>query len=159
MFFVNSKRVILLSRAFLYVDSDGVAVGRMIFSMVPLVHLHDTLLLIITIFEKSGYKNFEEFAYFILNRYSSEFLALWFLANLQTSQTKTLSSDTKFEVGTKESFEYEKELLLSNFKEVDFLESMEDSFFNSVVALSKKLWTVEGEDPTYKPSIKRTTFR
>ena len=141
------------------VHTDGVAVGRMIFSMVPLVHLHDTLLLIITIFEKSGYKNFEEFAYFILNRYSSEFLALWFLANLQTSQTKTLSSDTKFEVGTKESFEYEKELLLSNFKEVDFLESMEDSFFNSVVALSKKLWTVEGEDPTYKPSIKRTTFR
>jgi len=141
------------------VHTDGVSVGRMIFSMVPLVHLNETLSLVIKIFEKSGYKNFEEFAYFILNKYSSEFLALWFLANLQTSQSKPLSTDTKFKVDTKESYEWEKELLLSNFKEVDFLESLDKSFFNSVVALSKKLWTVEGEDPTYKPSIKRTNFR
>ena len=141
------------------VHTDGVAVGRMIFSMVPLVHLHDTLSLIITIFEKSGYKNFEEFAYFVLNKYSSEFLALWFLANLETSQSKPLKTETKFEVGTKKSFEYEKELLINNFKEVDFIESIDERFFNSVTALSKKLWTVEGEDPTYKPVIKRTNFR
>lgn len=141
------------------VHTDGVSIGRMIFSMVPLVHLHDTLSLIITIYEKSGYKNFEEFAQNILNRYSSEFLALWFLANLQTSQTLKLKSEKNFELGTKESFEYEKSLLRTTFNEVDFLEPMDESFFNAVSAMSKKLWTVAGEDPMYKPSIKRTNFR
>jgi len=141
------------------VHTDGVSINRMIFSMVPLVHLHKTLSIIIEVFKKSGYDNFEEFAYNVLNKYSNEFLALWFLANFQTEQSLALSPDTPHAVDSKESFEWEKKLLRDTFSEVDFLETWDERFFNSVNALSKKLWTVEGEDPTYKPSINRTNFR
>jgi len=141
------------------VHTEGVTINRMIFSMVPLVHLNETLCIIIDIYEKSGYGDFEEFAYNVLNKYSSEFLALWFLANFETKQSLPLSSDTPHKVDTPQSIEWEKELLVSSFKDVDFLESWEDGFFNSISALSKKLWTIEGEDPIYKPVINRTVFR
>jgi ferredoxin-nitrite reductase len=134
------------------VHTTGLSVGRMLFSMVPLIHLHETISLIIKIYELSGYKNFEEFSDLVLNKFSEEFLALWFLANLSTSKT------LKLEVSGS-GFEYEKELLQKHFSEVDFLESFEDGFMKSVSALSKKLWTIEGEDPTYKPKIDRVNFR
>jgi ferredoxin-nitrite reductase len=86
-------------------------------------------------------------------------LALWFLANFQTSQSLPLSAEVTHKPETKEGFEYEKTLLKENFSEVDFIESWDERFFNSINALSKKLWTVEGEDPTYKPSINRVNYR
>ena len=137
------------------VHTNGTSVARMIFSMVPFVHLNDTLLLIIKLYEQSGYKDFEEFSYNVLNKFSAEFLTIWFLANLETKQTLNLpvAEDTHLE------FNKEKEQLLKIFNEVDFLESMDESFFNSIGALSKKLWTVAGADPHYKPSINRTNFR
>ena len=142
------------------VHTKGLSVGRMIFSMVPLVHLNDTLSLIIKLYEKSGYENFEYFSHNILNRFSSEFLAMWILANLQTAKELKLEVNEDVEVGTKESFEYEKELLTKYFSDVDFLEPFgEDNFFKSISAMSKKLWTIDGEDPHYKPKIKRTNFR
>ena len=45
----------------------GESVGRMIFSMVPLVHLDKLVSLMIELFEKSNYKSFEEYA---KNKYS-----------------------------------------------------------------------------------------
>jgi len=33
------------------------------------------------------------------------------------------------------------------------------SFKKSANALAKELWSVEGEDPTYRPPIKRVNFR
>ena len=42
---------------------------------------------------------------------------------------------------------------------MDFLEDFEDSFIKSISALSKKLWTVEGEDHIYRPKLKRVNFR
>ncbi|NPA60186.1 MAG: nitrite/sulfite reductase, partial [Epsilonproteobacteria bacterium] len=68
------------------VHTDGLSIGRMLFSMVPLVHLQETLELIIKLYELSGYNNFEEFSLNILNRFSEGFLALWILANFQTKQ-------------------------------------------------------------------------
>ena len=141
------------------VHTKGLSVGRMVFSMVPLVHLNDTLALIIKLYEKSGYENFEYFSHNILNRFSSEFLGMWILANLQTNKDLALEVGENIEVDTKECFEYEKSLLQKHFSEVDFLEPFEDGFMKSISALSKKLWTVEGKDHHYKPKMKRVNFR
>ncbi|MBL0708565.1 MAG: nitrite/sulfite reductase [Sulfurimonas sp.] len=134
------------------VHTDGLSISRMLFSMVPLVHLHKTLELIIELYELSGYKNFEEFSDTVLNRYSEGFLALWVLANLQTKQAIKLDP-------VDSGFEYEKSLLKENFSEVDFIEPIEESFAPAVSALSKKMWTVAGVDPIYKPKLNRVNFR
>lgn len=134
--------------------SEGKSVGRQLFSMVPFVHLNSVVSLAITLFELSGYKDFEEYSLKVLNNYSEEFLSLWFLANLETNQTLPLKELSK--IG---SFDDEKELLKKEFSALDFLEHVDEDFYNSVSYLSKKLWTIEGEDPHYKPKIERTNFR
>lgn len=139
--------------------SRGGSAGRMLFSMVPFVHLHELITLIISTFEQSGYKDFEDFSRFVLNTYSHEFLAMWFLANLQTSQSLKLETNTKKTLHVEEFFEFEKELLRHSFAEVDFLDAMEESFFHAISLMSKKLWTIEGKDPNYKPPLQRVVFR
>ncbi|MEA2091523.1 MAG: nitrite/sulfite reductase, partial [Campylobacterota bacterium] len=134
------------------VHTDGQSIGRMIFSMVPLVHLHKTLELIIELYELSGHKSFEEFADAILNKFSDEFLALWLLANLSSNKALKLEP-------TDSGFAYEKALLKEYFSDVDFIEPIDEKFAPSVSALSKKLWTVEGADPMYKPKIDRVNYR
>jgi len=134
------------------VHTDGLSIGRMLFSMVPLVHLQETLELIIKLYELSEYENFEEFSLNILNKFSEGFLALWILANFQTKKTIKLET---LDAG----FEYEKSLLKKYFNDVDFIENFEEDFTKSISALSKKLWTIEGEDPIYKPKINRVNFR
>ena len=142
------------------VHTKGLSVARMVFSMVPLVHLNEVLEIIIDLYEKSGYENFEYFSHNILNRFSSEFLAMWLLANFQTKKAIKLVVNKDVIVDTPESFEYEKSLLQEHFNDVDFLEPFaEDNFFKSISALSKKLWTIEGKDPHYKPKLNRTNFR
>jgi len=140
--------------------SEGSSVGRMIFSMVPLVHLDALFRLVITLFENSSYNDFEEYATKILNRYSEEFLAMWYLANLQTKQTLGLvPDDAKMDTDVSKNFSYEKELLRKHFANEDFMELIEDSFYKAVNTTSKKLWTIQGKDHNYKPPIKRTVFR
>lgn len=139
--------------------SSGSSVGRMLFSMVPLVHLHSLLTLVITTYELSGFKDFEEFSKHILNTYSEGFLGMWFLASIQTKQSLKLIANKTLYGSAEERFEDEKRLLQNSFPELDFLDSTENSFFKATSALSKKLWTVEGKDPNYKPPIKRIAFR
>jgi ferredoxin-nitrite reductase len=134
------------------VHTNGLSIGRMLFSMVPLVHLEETLRIIIELYELSGHNDFEDFSLNVLNKFSEGFLALWVLASFQTKQTIKLETSD-------EGFEYEKSLLKKYFSNVDFIESFEDDFTKSVSALAKKLWTIEGEDPTYKPKINRVNFR
>ncbi|DAB27829.1 MAG TPA: ferredoxin--nitrite reductase [Sulfurimonas sp. UBA10385] len=134
--------------------SEGKSVGRQLFSMVPFVHLNSVVSLAITLFELSGYSDFEEYASKVLNNYSEEFISLWFLANLETKQT--LKLEQRDGIGT---FEYEKALLQKEFNGLDFWAHVEDNFFDAISYLSKKLWTIEGEDPHYKPKIERTNFR
>jgi len=141
------------------IHTHGSTVAQMIFSMVPFVHLNATLTLIIDIFEKSGYEDFEEYAHNVLNKFSSEFLALWYLANLETSQTLELKIDGNPALDSDESFAYEKSLILKTFNGLESLQNIDDRFFNTISALSKKLWTVAGEDPHYKPPIERNKFR
>lgn len=134
--------------------SLGKSTARMIFSMVPFVHLHATLSLIIEIFEKSEYTNFEEYSKNILNKYSAEFLAIWYLANIESKQSLALQKQEKMN-----DFEFEKEYLLENFSQLDSLKNIEDRFFNTISTMSKKLWTIEGEDPHYVAPMKRVNFR
>ena len=137
------------------VHTDGTSVGKTVFPMVPYIHLNDTLSLIIKLYEQSFEKNFEEFTSNVLNKFSSEFIALWLLANISTKQIL----DLPLKENTNLNFEKEKEVLLKVFKEVDFLDPMDESFFESIDALSKKLWSVEGKDPHYVPAISRTNYR
>ena len=134
--------------------SDGTSTGRQLFSMVPFVHLNSVVSLAIKLFELSGYEIFEEYASDILSNYSEEFLSLWFLANLETNRSVKLQL-----LSNMGSFEDEKELLRDEFSGLEFWNEVDDGFTKAVSYLSKKLWTIEGEDPHYKPKIKRTNFR
>jgi ferredoxin-nitrite reductase len=140
------------ARVFLGAQHDnGQSVSRQLFSMVPFVHLKTTITLVVKLFELSGYKNFQLYAHHILNKYSEDFIALWHIYNLQNNTLLTLSEPLQTP-----SFEEEKELLLQNFPHCVFID---DDFKKTISTLVKELWTIEGEDPHYKPPISRTNFR
>ncbi len=139
--------------------SDGTSVGRMLFSMVPLVHLHTLLSLVISIYEQSDHKVFEEYSRNVLNTFSEEFLAMWYLANLQTEQTLSLPKNEHMLSDEAECFEYEHTLLKTYFAEEEFLSLVDENFHHAVSTMSKKMWTVAGEDPHYKPPIERHSIR
>jgi len=134
--------------------SDGTSTSRQLFSMVPFVHLNDTLSCVIKLFEKSGYDEFEEYAREILIHYSEDFLSLWVLSNLETSQTIKLQK-----LDAPKTYEEEKEMLKKEFKDLDFWLHVDKNFFNAISYQCKKLWTVAGDDPHYKPFINRVNFR
>lgn len=134
--------------------SEGKSTSRQLFSMVPFVHLNRVISIIIELFELSGYKNFEEYSREILNRYSEEFLSLWILSIFETNRIIVLPKQDKME-----SFEFETALLKKELDGLDFFDHIDSNFFNSVSYMSKKLWTIEGASPIYKPSIERVNFR
>lgn len=134
--------------------SDGTSTARQLFSMVPFVHLNSVVSLVIRLFELSGYEEFEEYATEILNKYSEDFVAIWVLANLETNKSIGLEKPQK-----EKNFEYEKELLKKEFSDLDFWEHVAEDFYPAISYLGKKLWTIEGEDPHYKPKVHRTNFR
>lgn len=130
----------------------GKSVSRLLFAMVPFEHLKEVLSLLIALYEKSNCKGFEDFSSTILSKFSPEFLALWVLANFEAKKVISLEIDENLE----SDFAYEKSQLQRHFSD---LELVENSFSNTVTKLSKKLWTIEGEDPNYIPPIKRVNFR
>ncbi|MEE8588235.1 MAG: nitrite/sulfite reductase [Sulfurimonadaceae bacterium] len=138
--------------------TTGVSVGRTLFSMVPLEHLHSLMTLIISLYEESGLSDFEDYSAQVLSKFSEEFLALWFLANLQTHQMLKLLPNESLP-SEKKGFAYEKALLEKYFEGLDFLDLIDDSFFEAVSTLSRELWTIKGEDPHYKPPIERHVYR
>jgi len=134
--------------------SDGSSTGRQLFSMVPFIFLDSVISLAIKFFELSSCNDFEEYATKVLNNYSEEFVSLWFLANLETGlHVELLKQDFTT------TYEYEKNLLKKEFSELDFWEHVDENFHDAISYLSKKLWTIEGEDPHYKPKIDRVNFR
>ncbi|QOP44814.1 nitrite/sulfite reductase [Sulfurimonas paralvinellae] len=140
------------ARIFIGAEHDnGQSVARQLFSMVPFVHLKATVTLVIELFEKSGYQNFQLYAHNILNRYSEDFLALWHLYNLKNKTSHPLPKQS-----TALTQEEETTLLHEHFED---LALVEDDMKKSVSTMVKELWTVAGEDPHYKPPIERTNFR
>ena len=140
------------ARVFIGAEHDnGQSVARQLFSMVPFVHLKETLTLIIRLFEQSGYQNFQLYAHYILNKYSEDFLSLWHLYNLKNKKEIALQKQTK-------PLAQEEELALLRETFEDF-ELIEDDMKKTLSHLVKELWTVAGKDPHYKPPIERTNFR
>ena len=133
--------------------SDGASTGRMLFSMVPFVHLKKLISVIIEIYEKSGYDEFESYAKYELNHFSIEFLSMWYLFNIKHESVLKLPDAVNKE------FISELELLKEHFEEIEMLELVETHFRDAISALAKELWTVEGKDPNYKPPIERHVFR
>ncbi|MEA2110633.1 MAG: nitrite/sulfite reductase [Campylobacterota bacterium] len=127
--------------------SDGGCVARQLFTMVPLINLNEVLSLLITIFHKSGHHSFEDFSRHVLNKFSENFLAMWILANLQSSQALALDPNDTVALDAQESFQVEKALLHKHFSSLEFLKLIDDSFLNAITITCKTLWTVEGDDP------------
>ena len=140
------------ARIFIGAEHDsGASVARQLFSMVPFVHLKETVKLIIRLFELSGEKNFQLYAHHILRYYSEDFLALWHLYNIKNSTELPLPKQTK-----EQTSQEELALLQKSFSDFELLE---DDMKKSVSIMVKELWTVAGADPHYKPPIERTNFR
>ncbi len=140
------------ARVFIGAEHDtGQSVARQLFSMVPFVHLKETLTLIVTLFEKSNCKNFQLYAHHILNKYSEDFLSLWHLYNLKNKTALALPKQENI-LTCKE----EEQLLYESFANLVLIE---DNFKKTVSALAKELWTVAGKDPHYKPPMKRINVR
>lgn len=110
--------------------THGEATARLIFQAVPLIHIKKTLELVIQEFEASIYDDFEEFAKNILNKFSINFLNLWFLAKYESNKKVYLS------------LEDEKELLEKNFSELACISKFEN-LQEAVDFQTKKMWGSE----------------
>ena len=141
------------------VHTKGATTARTIYSMVPFVHLNELITLIIAIYEKSGFQNFEEYSHKILNNFSESFLALWYLCNLKTKESRELKFKNNPSLESNESFTFEKTLLLEEFGHLEELQNIDNKFFETQSAFSKKMWTIKGKDPHYTPPIQRDKFR
>jgi len=140
------------ARVFVGAEHDeGICIGRELFSMVPFVHLKKVVSLIISLYEKSKETKFQHYAHTTLNLYSEGFLSLWHLYNLKYNRELTLKKQEK-----PLSFAEEKQILQASFPQEELIE---DNFKKTISKLVKELWTVAGEDPHYKPPIKRVNFR
>ncbi|MDP3465494.1 MAG: nitrite/sulfite reductase, partial [Sulfuricurvum sp.] len=132
--------------------TEGISVGRELFTMVPLDHIANVVGMIIDEFEASGQETFEDFSTHVLNHYSEEFCALWFLGKLETDKKIPLHTlDTPAFI----HFTTEKELLEECFGGESFLALIEDDFNDAIRSLSKKLWTIGKADENISPQIKK----
>jgi ferredoxin-nitrite reductase len=109
--------------------SKGEKVARLVFGVVPLVHLKSVFEVVIDEFEASGEKDFEDFSRKYLNPLSTSFLLLWFLSKLYLAQQITLEL-------LSEEVLYQK---LSTVK--DFPKFNEDeNYQNSIKIMLHALW-------------------
>jgi ferredoxin-nitrite reductase len=109
--------------------TNGEKTAKKIFNAVPLNSLKGILTIIIDEYEKSGYKNFEDFARDVLHKYNDEFLNLWFLAKYFTKKKVYLDNENYTQ------------LLESNFRNQDFMKYIEDDFEQAIKFLSHSLWS------------------
>ena len=113
--------------------THGKALARRVFNTIPLHSLKEFLALIIDEYEYSSYNTFEEFSNSVLNRYSIEFLNVWFLAKFKTKKEVYL-----------EHFDEEK-LIENNFEDIKYSNIQE-----SIKELSKQLWAYKQSEEDKK---------
>jgi ferredoxin-nitrite reductase len=137
--------------------SNGISVGRELFTMVPLEHIGNVIEMIIDEYEASEQESFEDFSTHVLNHYSEEFCALWFLAKLDTGSKMMLHSldNTHFYKIAFCRFDAERKLLEESFPGESFLSLIDNNFENAIRSLSKKLWTIGQADQNLSPQIKK----
>lgn len=107
----------------------GKELAKLIYDAVPLNHLEEILNTIIDEFENSNYDEFEDFSHHILNKFSANFLALWFLGKIESKKNIQLTLGDELEI------------LNAHFKELEFMEYLKDDFAQAVEFQCKKLWS------------------
>ena len=107
----------------------GKQLAKLVYDAVPLNHLEELLNTILDEFENSSYDEFEDFSHHILNKFSGNFLALWFLGKIESKK------NIKLEIGD------EKQILKKQFKDLEFINYLENDFAQAVEFQCKKLWS------------------
>ena len=107
----------------------GKQLAKLVYDAVPLDHLEELLNTILDEFENSSYDEFEDFSHHILNKFSGNFLALWFLGKIESKK------NIKLEIGD------EKQILKKQFKDLEFINYLENDFAQAVEFQCKKLWS------------------
>ena len=127
----------------------GEAPARLILYSVPLHGLNDLIHVVLDELTQSGYSDFERFSQEVLNTFSTNFLALWFLSKLyfaETTPLKVLRSDP----AGSHSMEEEKRLIESAFPKLELSNDQESIFYKEIRQINQMLW---GEHDEFNSSI------
>jgi len=117
----------------------GEAPARLILYAVPLHGLNDLIHVVLDEFAQSSYSDFERFSQEILNRFSTNFLALWFLSKLyyaERTSLKVLRSDPMGSHSTEE----EKKLIRSAFPKLELSNDQDSIFYKEIRQINQMLW-------------------
>jgi len=117
----------------------GEAPARLILYAVPLHGLNDLIHVVLDEFAQSGYNDFEYFSQEVLNRFSTNFLALWFLAKLYFSETTPLKVQRCDPVSS-HSTEEEKKLIRSAFPKFELSDDQDTIFHKEIRQINQMLW-------------------
>ena len=113
--------------------------ARLILYSVPLHGLNDLIHVVLDEFEQSSYSDFEHFSQEVLNTFSTNFLALWFLSKLYFTETiplKVLRSDPT----CSHSSEEEKKLIRSAFPKLELTNDQDTIFHKEIRQINQMLW-------------------
>jgi len=117
----------------------GEAPARLILYAIPLHGLNDFIHVVLDEFAQSSYSDFERFSQEILNRFSTNFLALWFLSKLyyaERTSLKVLRSDP----ASSHSTEEEEKLIRSAFPKLEFSNDQDSIFYKEIRQINQMLW-------------------
>lgn len=117
----------------------GEAPARLILFAVPLHGLNDLIHVVLDEFTESGYSDFERFSQEVLNRFSTNFLALWFLSKLYFTETiplKVLRSDPT----SNHSAEEEKKVIRSAYPKFELSNDQDTIFHKEIKRINQMLW-------------------
>ena len=118
--------------------TDGKVTARLTLMAVPLHGINDMIHVILDEFEQSGYLDFETFSKHTLNHFSTDFLALWFLAKCYTQKRDPLkiSESTPLPCSTQE----EQLIMERYFSELNLRHEEKPPFHGGIQEISQKLW-------------------
>jgi ferredoxin-nitrite reductase len=117
----------------------GEAPARLILFAVPLHGLNDLIHVVLDEFAQSDYNDFECFSQEVLNRFSTNFLALWFLSKLYFAETTTLKI-LQSDPTTNHSTEEEKKLIRSAFPKLELSNDQDNIFHKEIRQINQMLW-------------------
>ena len=109
--------------------TKGKAVSRLIFSSVPLRELNGLIDIIIDEFINSKFSDFEKFSQSIINIFSEEFLAIWFLYKVYTKKKVYLKFTSD-----------EKQYLEDIFKGNNLSKLLNKNLKDTIKVLQQKVW-------------------